>query len=404
MDDLYLKFSEDLSQLPSPEIKVMFSHFGAQNINDLAHIIVNTYVINVNYARMPPLPPEIWSKIARNTELSQSDRLNLSLANKRIQKYVEPIIHEKSAEEYVQERKNLVGMEIFNELKKENPNNHKIQLLIRSNDANLNIQDSNSDTPLHFILWHDPSTEYIKLLLDHGADPNIQTSEGYTPLHLVTQNDLSTEYIKLLLDHGADPTIQNSNGWTPLHYIARYNPSTESIKLLLDHGADPNIQDSNGVTPLHLIARYNPSTECIKLLLDHDADPNIQLSDGWTPLHFIARYNPSTESIKLLLDHGADPNIQLSDGSTPLHFIAQYNPSTESIKLLLEHGVILTNKLSKTAITLYKEYLDSINETENPEIINLLSINKCTQEKNQKCEAQGKECNPATGRCRKIKK
>ena len=90
-----------------------------------------------------------------------------------------------------------------------------------------------------------------KLIEDKNFDLNVKDSQGETPLHYAVY-DGHTETVKLLLsDPRTDINTQNGQGETPLHY-AVYGGHTETVKLVLsDPRTDINIQDSQGKTPLH---------------------------------------------------------------------------------------------------------------------------------------------------------
>lgn len=78
---------------------------------------------------------------------------------------------------------------------------------------NVNISpDRNMVTPLHYAAYkNNPQT--INLLIDHGLDVNAQDKNGNTPLHyarsILRENP---QVIKTLLEHGADPNIRNKEG------------------------------------------------------------------------------------------------------------------------------------------------------------------------------------------------
>ena len=62
----------------------------------------------------------------------------------------------------------------------------------------------------------------IKILLANGVNVNHQNNEGETPLHyMVERND--EELVKLLLDYGADKNIKNNNNMTSLDAAYDYN-------------------------------------------------------------------------------------------------------------------------------------------------------------------------------------
>ena len=85
-----------------------------------------------------------------------------------------------------------------------------IKLLLHHN---VNISpDRNMTTLLHYAAYkNNPQT--INLLIDHGLDVNAQDKNDNTPLHyarsLLRENP---QVIKVLLEHGADPNIRNKDG------------------------------------------------------------------------------------------------------------------------------------------------------------------------------------------------
>jgi len=54
-------------------------------------------------------------------------------------------------------------------------------------------------------------------LLEHGANLNVQDNDGRTPLHYAVEN-CHVDVARVLFDHGADPTIRDNEGMTPLDY------------------------------------------------------------------------------------------------------------------------------------------------------------------------------------------
>ncbi len=91
----------------------------------------------------------------------------------------------------------------------------------------LNAQDKNGNSALHFALYVSPSfnvTEVVKLLLEAGINPNLRDKDGTTALHLaVTKN--KRDLAELLLASKANPNLQNNQGQTPLD-IAQQNASS----------------------------------------------------------------------------------------------------------------------------------------------------------------------------------
>jgi ankyrin repeat protein len=87
----------------------------------------------------------------------------------------------------------------------------------------------------------------LKNLLKGGANVNVRDSQGNTPLHVA--DNLST--IKFLVENGADANAQNNAGLARLH-LATVMGHFRIVSYLLSQKANPNIRDKNGTTPLHL--------------------------------------------------------------------------------------------------------------------------------------------------------
>ncbi|KAL4470219.1 hypothetical protein ABPG74_011830 [Tetrahymena malaccensis] len=76
--------------------------------------------------------------------------------------------------------------------------------------ANLNLQDVDGNTSLHYIMTIfsrdiSNSGKIAEILLEHGADPNIKNKDGWTPLHLAVRRsqysavNFAIDYNKLVL-------------------------------------------------------------------------------------------------------------------------------------------------------------------------------------------------------------
>ena len=207
-----------------------------------------------------------------------------------------------------------------------------IRLLLDHN-ANIDAEDKKGITPLH-LASSNLGADVISLLLDRGADPNAEDKEGSTPLHLVSSGGGNSETISLLVGCGASANAMDKDGWTPLH-LASSNGKTATAQSLLELGANANANDKDKWTPLHL-ASSKGHTETVRLLLDRGANENSEDKDEWTPLH-LASSKGHTETVRLLLDRGANENSEDKEGWTPLHLAAS-DGYTETVRLLLDHG------------------------------------------------------------------
>lgn len=89
----------------------------------------------------------------------------------------------------------------------------------------LNSRNKRRQTALHIAI-NKGFTRVISLLVELGCNLNVQDSEGDTPLHDAlsnTMNDEKLHNIRILLDAGADLTIMNKNGFNCIHMAAIMN-------------------------------------------------------------------------------------------------------------------------------------------------------------------------------------
>jgi ankyrin repeat protein len=143
--------------------------------------------------------------------------------------------------------KKKVNSLLLREIKKVKPNLEKIEVMIKSGLADVNANDEDENTPLHFASARN-LIELAKLLIERGADVGAKDNGGWTPLHDASEED-NIEIAKLLIDAGADVNAKRNNGWTPLHLASDWN-RIEIAKLLIEKGADVRAKDDYGKTPL----------------------------------------------------------------------------------------------------------------------------------------------------------
>lgn len=86
--------------------------------------------------------------------------------------------------------------------------------LVASGHYDVNAQDADGKTPLHYAT-EQGVVEVIRSLLDAGADPNIpEFLHGNTPLNnaVFHVNTCGVEVVETMLACGGDPTIANHHG------------------------------------------------------------------------------------------------------------------------------------------------------------------------------------------------
>ncbi|CAF2967141.1 unnamed protein product [Rotaria sp. Silwood2] len=287
-----------------------------------------------------------------------------------------------------------------------------LQLLLEAG-INVNQQDEDGDTALHYAVGETKNIECINLLLCYGACPFIKnySSNEETPIDLAIRQN-HKEIIELLMDN-ADLTkrlckaaengdvdlVHNLltttkvkiNGIShefvnPLHeaslagylsvvkcliqFNANINAKTTSestryntpihcaatkghldiVKYLLEKGAEKEIVNINKHTPL-LCAIIMERTNVAEYLIRSGCNIMARDSVSKTPLHW-ASFFGLNDIILLLLEYGADINALADFRQPPLHCAVGYPFHTETIKLLIEKGanVSLKNELGLTIL------------------------------------------------------
>ena len=184
--------------------------------------------------------------------------------------------------------------------------------------ADPNHRDVGGVTPLHMSIYA-KSPECLRLLLNAKADVHIKDKYGETALIQAVRAEDETDFLELLLAHGADIECTNTLGWTPLHLAVKYG-HPKQVSLLLANGANINASKSSGMTAFHLAIIHNNSA-VLKILLD---DPRLEyerkLKSGSTAINLAAGYS-DLETLKILQAANLS-NIDLdavdADGNTAL--------------------------------------------------------------------------------------
>jgi ankyrin repeat protein len=146
------------------------------------------------------------------------------------------------------------------------------KLLIETMGCDVNTQDEDNDTALHYALRHlDPNgdiTVLTYLLNQKGANGNIKGKDGYTLLHIACQciNNLPLDIYKVLIEtYGLDVNAQDDYNNTPLHHAFReFKPRNGDITalayLINQNNVNLNIKNKGGCNLLHSACiNYLPS-------------------------------------------------------------------------------------------------------------------------------------------------
>ncbi|XP_071387573.1 caskin-1 [Centroberyx affinis] len=236
------------------------------------------------------------------------------------------------------------------------PRPGKAKLLGAAKRVNVNIQDPDGLSPLHYAALSG-NKELISLLLEAQAAVDIKDHKGMRPLHYAAWQG-KTEPMKMLLKAGSSVNGQSDEGQIPLHLSAQHG-HYDGSEMLLQHQSNPCISDSAGKTPLDLACEFGrvgvvqlllSSNMCAAMLEPKPSDPN-----GVSPLHLAAK-NGHIDVIRLLIQAGIDINRQ-SESGTALHQAALCG-KTEVVRLLLDSGISagVRNTLCQTALDIVNQF------------------------------------------------
>lgn len=193
-----------------------------------------------------------------------------------------------------------------------------VKLLIKAG-AKIDSVTDEELLPLHEAMDTSINPEIAVFLIKSGADVNLQDSDNNTPLHHAV-NHKNTRIVKALIAAGASPEVQNNYRSTPLD-VAVSKESLEIIQLLITSGVSVNPKNTS-TGPLHMAAKYCTNIETIKLLLKSGAKVNAINERGDTPLHYAVsrrnELNKMLEVMTVLLKAGADSNAKNKEGVTIL--------------------------------------------------------------------------------------
>ncbi|KAF3934562.1 Ankyrin-1 [Dactylella cylindrospora] len=179
---------------------------------------------------------------------------------------------------------------------------------LRCSTDMIDIPDASGRTPI----WWAASrgdTDYLQILISHGADVNFPNKRGLTPLHLACENG-HAECVDALLTAGADHGARDGAGYTPLAVWAYSSDDDngEAIlsigRSLIQAGADPNAKDKGLLTPL-MFAAHDNRLLAVRFLLENGADPDSPNITGQASLTYAVR-SSACEVLRALHRYGAE--------------------------------------------------------------------------------------------------
>ncbi|PVD33486.1 hypothetical protein C0Q70_04742 [Pomacea canaliculata] len=206
-------------------------------------------------------------------------------------------------------------------------------------EQQVNSLDSEGMAVLHRLAMFD-SDDHIRLLhyfISKGANVNLQNTFGDTPLHIAAKNS-NWMMMEALLHRQAYSDVTNCEQFSVLHIMASYTDSKpfskidQIFQLLIFNNNNVNKKDGEGNTALHLAALAGNIT-FMKTLLDHGARAEGVNDEQKTVLHMMAmtkrevfsNINPCINVLVLTVKRGADIQQKNCDGNSALHLAAKHD-------------------------------------------------------------------------------
>lgn len=206
------------------------------------------------------------------------------------------------------------------------------------NGAKHNIPDKNGRLPLH-AATAEPDVRLLIVLLQQSSlsEINHQDTEGMTPLHWAAFHN-RPQHTQMLLKKGADPTLVDKDFKTALHWAVQ-SGNRILCSIILSHRQGPSIinyDDESGKTCVHIAAASGFGDIINDLAKVPECNLQALDVDDRTPLHWAAA-SGKAECVQSLLDLGMDSNLRDINESTPLAY-ALYCGHTACVRLLSREG------------------------------------------------------------------
>jgi ankyrin repeat protein len=186
-----------------------------------------------------------------------------------------------------------------------------VKALLKERNIDINVQDSNGDTPLHAACLHgeDKIVEQLLKFKPKGTKNKtklrlVNNHSGHTPFHLACREGRK-DIAEQLLNFAEQPSLlvkeEDKEGATALHVACQKDQNEcEIVEFLLEKGANISARKNDGMTPVHVAAEYG----CIDIMgvfLNKGFDIDTRDKYHQTPLHFATEYGKK-KMMNLLLD------------------------------------------------------------------------------------------------------
>ncbi|EDL18415.1 ankyrin repeat domain 55, isoform CRA_b, partial [Mus musculus] len=188
--------------------------------------------------------------------------------------------------------------------------------------------------------WQEAGVDRLLIVLlqqSSLSEINHQDTEGMTPLHWAAFHN-RPQHTQMLLKKGADPTLVDKDFKTALHWAVQ-SGNRILCSIILSHRQGPSIinyDDESGKTCIHIAAASGFGDIINDLAKVPECNLQALDVDDRTPLHWAAA-SGKAECVQSLLDLGMDSNLRDINESTPLAY-ALYCGHTACVRLLSREG------------------------------------------------------------------
>ena len=230
-------------------------------------------------------------------------------------------------------------------------------LIIKTEDLDLNIRDNSNNYLLQYIILYN-KIDLLNLLLSKNARIDINDSDGRNIIYNPIKYNY-IEIIEILLKYenkniGVSLNDRNdNNGLYPIHYCIIFK-NLDALNLFKKYKMSFNELDFFDNLPLHYAVK-SKDIDIFKFVLKESKEINYQTKQGETALHLACNFE-QIEMLKELINYGADVNIQDYENElTPLMYSVLIN-SNEMFNLLIEKSDISLQDVNGNNILHYIIY------------------------------------------------
>jgi len=228
-----------------------------------------------------------------------------------------------------------------------------IVALLINNKINIDAQDMHESTALHLCAGH--NINIVKVLMAGGANVNLQDANGNTPLHYAVLNG-NNETFDELMGHSVNCNLWNGNVRIPLH-IALIKKKYTFVKYLLPK-SDVTIQDVDGNSCFHYIVQHNLWKSYIDILITKHLDITSLNKDNQRVIDYVSK-GDIEQFINLVVDSYYD-KLRNQHGTWSKEFDIICSKTSLSPDELRKLGTHDNSQVEEKCKSLIRDYITEI--------------------------------------------